>query len=377
MLGMLAEGYRIRGEHGEYTVLRHFKTGGFGELYLLSGDLIGKIPRLDVVIQVGFEKVRGRFETEKGVLKTVKGERHVVRFVDFGYVRVQGYELPVIIMEFVKGPTLRDYVEKNGPLEGRSALLFARALLEAVRSVNEKGYVLRDLKPSNIILRGGDPSDPVVVDFGCALYHEVTQLPENYPDWRISSGSYTHPDLSSKGGVEFYYDVYSYGATLYYALTGEHPNNPEFRKCGVFAEVVKKCMLGGLGHTSQIVLPGGKVRIRVEGSEYTFDVFKCGGKILIGRDRSSLRVVAVCGDERVTLADDVEQYISRLPEGHLLVDVARMKVVRLGKNKPALYRGGRWVVVRGEEAIGLRERVALSYGEVSGTTYLEMELAVE
>ncbi len=129
--------------------------------------------------------------------------------------------LPVLVCEFVTGPTLADAWRQQRPTPGQSAeLLFQVA--QAVQHAHQHGVIHRDLKPSNILL--DDQGRPHVADFGLALRpcddSSLTATGEV-----LGTPAYMAPEQARGEGhrVDGRCDVYSLGVLLYEALTGERP----------------------------------------------------------------------------------------------------------------------------------------------------------
>ncbi len=139
---------------------------------------------------------------------------------------------PFLVMEFIDGPTLRQWIDKHGPLEPADALRLGSQLAEALGHAHRAGIIHRDVKPENVLL-ARDPHAAEgarlpwlakLVDLGLArpaqaagdmnltrqgvvLGTPATMAPEQFDD----------PE-----GVDFRADIYGLGCVLYHALTG-HP----------------------------------------------------------------------------------------------------------------------------------------------------------
>ncbi|MBB6170618.1 hypothetical protein HNR23_000678 [Nocardiopsis mwathae] len=127
---------------------------------------------------------------------------------------------PWLATAFVPGPTLRDYVRRNGPLTGGKLLGLAAGLAEALQAVHAAGIVHRDLKPGNIIL---SPSGPKVLDFGIARALEETALTRT--GGVVGTAGWMSPEQYSGGEAALTdrSDMFSWGALVAYAATGREP----------------------------------------------------------------------------------------------------------------------------------------------------------
>jgi uncharacterized RDD family membrane protein YckC len=130
---------------------------------------------------------------------------------------------PYLAMEYVRGQTLADRLEQNGPLLWEEALEYiiqtTRALLEA----RHRGIVHRDVKPSNLLLGEIGPGDAVtahikVADFGLAATTEMTK-----DEHLVGSPYYASPEQIAGKPPDHRSDVYSLGVTFHELLTGAPP----------------------------------------------------------------------------------------------------------------------------------------------------------
>ena len=129
---------------------------------------------------------------------------------------------PYLILEHLEGQTLRTRVTDSGPLRTPELHHLAEALLTAARVMHAAGVVHRDLSPSNVVL-GHAPDDKItVVDFGTAqIEWEETRITE--PGMTIGTPGFLAPELQQGTRANALTDLYSLGASLHYAGTGDAP----------------------------------------------------------------------------------------------------------------------------------------------------------
>lgn len=125
-------------------------------------------------------------------------------------------EQRALVMDYVRGETLRALLEREGRLSANEVRKLGLPLLDALLTAHRAEVVHRDVKPSNIILRG--PGDPVLVDFGIVALQDavITQ-----PGGSIGTPSYMPAEQLRGQRVDARADLYALGATLYEAATGE------------------------------------------------------------------------------------------------------------------------------------------------------------
>lgn len=124
---------------------------------------------------------------------------------------------PYIVSEYVDGPSLQDHVGARGPMGGGELSRLAVATATALVAIHEAGIVHRDLKPGNVLL-GGDGAR--VIDFGIAQNTLGAGTLTNSP---IGTPSFMAPEQIADGRATAASDVFSWGAVIAYAATGQSP----------------------------------------------------------------------------------------------------------------------------------------------------------
>ena len=130
--------------------------------------------------------------------------------------------LPYIVMEYLAGPTLAEAIRRAGQLGPREAASVAQQVAEGLAAAHAAGLVHRDIKPANVMF---DPATErtKITDFGLARpageTSDVTQAGST-----VGTPAYMSPEQArGESRLDARTDVYSLGATLYEALTGEVP----------------------------------------------------------------------------------------------------------------------------------------------------------
>src|SRR5262245_38057481 len=126
--------------------------------------------------------------------------------------------MPWMATAYVDGPSLADAVEDNGPLPPEAVLSLAARLAEGLQAIHRAGLVHRDLKPSNVLLASDGPR---VIDFGISWAGEGLRLTE--AGAVVGSPGFVSPEQARGHEVGTASDVFSLGAVLVYAATGQGP----------------------------------------------------------------------------------------------------------------------------------------------------------
>ena len=127
----------------------------------------------------------------------------------------------VIIMEYIQGRTIDRIIQENSPFTEKYAINISKQLISILRYLHSNNIIYRDLKPSNIMIT--NTNKVVLVDFGAAM---MQSLQETETITCIGTIGYAAPEQFDKNGKQdFGTDIYGFGATLYYMLTGVSPAN--------------------------------------------------------------------------------------------------------------------------------------------------------
>lgn len=123
-----------------------------------------------------------------------------------------------LVMELLRGQTLRERIEQHGPLDEETALQIGLDVADALRAAYRAQMIHGDIKPANIFLTADQGAK--VLDFGLAKLANVEVAAEG-EIW--GSPYYISPERAGRRAEDFRSDVYSLGATLFHALTGRPP----------------------------------------------------------------------------------------------------------------------------------------------------------
>ena len=199
---------------GQYWLLGLLGSGGMGRVFLgrsPGGRLVAvKVIRAELAEQAEF---RNRFVREVASARTVSGV-FTAAVVDADVDAV----VPWLATAYVPGLSLADTITRHGPLPATSVLALAAGLAEGLGAIHAAGIVHRDLKPSNVLLAEDGPR---IIDFGISRAAEAAVLTGT--GVVFGSPSFMSPEQARGQLVGPPSDVFSLGAMLSFAATGEGP----------------------------------------------------------------------------------------------------------------------------------------------------------
>lgn len=201
---------------GRYEIHELLGAGGMANVY----RAFDKIENRWVAIKILREELAGnsdflrRFRNESKAI-AVLSHPNIVKVFDVSF----GDRIQYIVMEFIDGITLKQYIEQQGEIKWREALYFTSQILQALQHAHEKGIIHRDIKPQNIMLL--EDGSIKVTDFGIARFSQAET--QTMTDKAIGSVHYIAPEQARGGYINDKADIYSVGVMLYEMLTGQLP----------------------------------------------------------------------------------------------------------------------------------------------------------
>lgn len=218
---MGTEGHNTRVIAGRYRLEARLGRGGMGVVWRATDQLLG---RGVAVKELPFDETLSAADARRQRDRTLREARAVAQLnhphIVVVHDVVEDDERPYIVMELIEGGTLADRIAGQGPVDAAEAARIAVDLLGALRAAHAAGVLHRDLKPDNVLLEAG--TDRVVLtDFGIAQVAGAPTLTESGSF--VGSPEYTAPERMSGARTGPESDLWSLGALMCAALSGESP----------------------------------------------------------------------------------------------------------------------------------------------------------
>ena len=254
---------------GNYQVLHRIGRGGMGDIYLamhtrLGGQVAIKVLRPDLALR---QDVVERFFNEARAVNQI-GHPNIVNIIDFVEEYDQSPPLVYMVMEYLQGRDLSNYLHLNSPLPPAEAVNITLEVAKALQAVHAVQILHRDLKPENIFLIDNDDDAHRIklLDFGVArAYGDQRAQPLTDPGTTIGTPEYMAPEQVSAGPLDARTDIYALGVVLYEMLAGKVPYS-----AGSIGEIFVKVLNEHPEHISSEMGGSSPVDIRLEAL-----VFRC------------------------------------------------------------------------------------------------------
>ncbi len=329
----------------KYLIERRLGEGGMGAVYRARHLLMDRPVAIKVLHDnlVEDEAARIRFQREARAAVRLK-HQNAVAVTDFGETS-GGYVY--IVMELLEGPTLREILAKEAPIETARAISMMLQASAAVAVAHDAGIIHRDLKPANIIVtqRPEVPAVVKVLDFGVAklaagtLDDDEGTITLRQAGSLIGTPRYMAPEQYNGHELTPAADVYSLGVILYEMLTGmapftgsspveiaaKHVNNPPHSPRKIVAAIpedVERVVLHALEKQPE--------DRPANGAEFHRELMDTAQRL--GLEHHALKSVP---DFEALRGEGVES-----PSGRLVVDIARVRALSSSGSNEIKVMGG-------------------------------------
>ncbi|MBQ9987313.1 MAG: Stk1 family PASTA domain-containing Ser/Thr kinase [Erysipelotrichales bacterium] len=203
-----------------YSLLHKLGEGGMADVYLAIDTILNR--------EVAVKILRGDLATDPVAVLRFKREAtaaltlnhpNIVQVYDVGEEEGQHY----IVMEYIKGITLKQLISKRGALDKQEAVDIMKQLVGAMVHAHKNNVVHRDIKPQNVLIK--DDGTVKLTDFGIALAQNVAQLTQ--ADAVLGSVHYLAPEIARGEAASEQSDIYALGIVFYELLSGNVPYQGE------------------------------------------------------------------------------------------------------------------------------------------------------
>lgn len=213
-------GYEMKSLRGKvlddrYECINLIGTGGMSYVY----KAFDRVRDCYVAIKVLKEEYSNneefihRFKNETKANASLS-HPNIVRVFDVGF----GDSLQYIVMEYIEGVTLKEFISSTKGLNWKDAVHFTFQILRGLQHAHDKGIVHRDIKPQNIMLL--EDGTVKIMDFGIARFPKDERI---YLKKAVGSVHYISPEQAAGGVTDYKSDIYSVGIIMYEMLTGQLP----------------------------------------------------------------------------------------------------------------------------------------------------------
>lgn len=199
-----------------YMVVASLGEGGMADVFLAMDTILNR--------EVAVKVLRGELSEDPVALLRFLREAsavsklhhpNVVEVYDVGEYDNKNY----IVMEYIRGRTLKQMILQRGALPKDEAVEIMKQLVSAVNHAHENNIIHRDIKPQNILVK--DDGTVKITDFGIALAHDAIQLTQS--DAVLGSAHYIAPETTKGEVASAQTDIYALGIVFYELLTGSVP----------------------------------------------------------------------------------------------------------------------------------------------------------
>ena len=200
---------------GRYEITELIGEGGMADVYKAVDVVDNKTVAVKILKKefAESEEFLRRFRNESKAI-AVLSHPNIVKIYDVGFSE----KIQFIVMEYIDGITLKEYMENEKILSWKDAVHFVTQILRALQHAHERGIVHRDIKPQNIMMFTDGTIK--VMDFGIAKF--AREEGKTATDQAIGTVHYISPEQARGDITDAKSDLYSVGVMLYEMLTGQH-----------------------------------------------------------------------------------------------------------------------------------------------------------
>lgn len=201
---------------GRYEILQLIGVGGMANVYKARDVIDERLVAVKILREeyASNEEFVRRFKNESKAIAALN-HPNIVKVYDVSF----SDKMQSIVMEYIDGITLKDYIDQQKIIRWKEAVHFTVQILRALQHAHDKGIVHRDIKPQNIMLL--QDGTIKVMDFGIARFARSQMA--TITDKAIGSVHYISPEQAKGDKTDARTDIYSVGVMLYEMLSGKLP----------------------------------------------------------------------------------------------------------------------------------------------------------
>ena len=206
-----------------YQMLQKLGKGSMGVVYKAKQQSVDRVVAIKILLEplAQNKEFIKRFERE-AMIAAKLSHNNVVNAIDAGVI--DGHYF--FVMEYVEGPTIKDFLDKNKTFDEKEALRITLAIAEALKHAAQRGLIHRDIKPENVILT--KEGEVKLADLGLARLTDDDKWVLSEAGMAIGTPYYISPEqVRGQTNIDIRADIYSLGATLYHMVTGKVPYSGE------------------------------------------------------------------------------------------------------------------------------------------------------
>ena len=204
-----------------YQILRCIGQGGMGRVYLARHTEVSRHFAIKILFGAvaASDKARRRFRQEAEAASRLD-HPNLVPVIDYGTWDGQ----PFLVMDYVKGISLADLIDREAPMAPARVIALARPLAAGLQHAHERGLVHRDFKPSNVVVaRDGDEEVPRILDFGLAIVADTDDHRLTTEGLVLGTPAFMSPEQACGEPIDQRTDLFALGLQMYKMLAGKHP----------------------------------------------------------------------------------------------------------------------------------------------------------
>lgn len=205
---------------GRYEFVKYLGGGGMSNVYLAKDNILNRDVAVKVINIPPYEKEKAVERFEREVQNTtILSHNNIVNVLDVE----EDDNCYYLVMEYIDGPTLKEYLCKEGKLSAEEAVEMTLQILKGIAHAHHHRIIHRDIKPQNILMT--KKGTLKILDFGIARALSETALTET--NHVMGSVQYLSPEQAKGQSTDESSDIYSIGIVLFELLTGHPPFNGE------------------------------------------------------------------------------------------------------------------------------------------------------